>query len=216
VGIPALVGLPDEEFEWHEVVHNVRFTTSRDTVTGHRWRSNWRYGFAVVRRDILPLLVTAVALSIALLTLVGLIAQQVPWSPQHQSGESRSGSQSRNDPAMEPVAAIKSPGRGPVTSATPSATPTPAAASGAAPLATSTDGARATSPSSQKTNPPLIAVPGATVQASLGPSGDASLGVSLPLQDLPLVGQLLPLPSASVGVSLSVPPLLGGLLAPPK
>jgi hypothetical protein len=217
VGIPALVGLPDDELEWHEVVHNVRFTTSRDTATGNRWRSNWRYTFAVVRRDILPLLLTAVALSIALLTLVGLIAQQVPWSSQHRFGESQSGSHSTSDPAIEPVAAIKSPGRGSVTaSATPSATPTPAAASGAAPLATATNGSEATSTGSQPTNPPLIALPGAAVQVSLDPSGAASLGVSLPLQNLPLVGQLLPLPSASVGVSVSAPPLLDGLLAPKK
>jgi hypothetical protein len=211
------VGLPDDDLEWHEVVHNVRFTASRNSATGRRWRANWRSGFSVVRRDILPLLITAVALSIALLTLVGLIAQQVPWSRQHLFGESPSPTRSSTSPSTASVAAIRSPGRGTAAaSTTPSATPTPAAATGAVPLAISTNPAATTPAGATKSNPPLIALPGATVQASLDPSGAASLGVSLPLSDLPLVGQLLPLPSASVGVSLSAPPLLGGLLGPPS
>jgi hypothetical protein len=80
--------------------------------------------------------------------------------------------------------------------------------------ATGTDAARPSAPGSSSSDPPLIALPGATVQASLNPSGQTSLGVSLPLSDVPLAGQLLPLPSASIGVSVSVPPLLGGLLGP--
>ena len=116
-GNMAPVGLPEEEqLDWHEVVPNHRLSTSR-VKTASGLRLVWRNGLGVVGRDVLPMLITAVALSVALLTLVGLIAQNLPWSPQRlfDGGSPGKGSAAHASPftptGREPSAATTRPPR---------------------------------------------------------------------------------------------------------
>jgi hypothetical protein len=203
MGISGTVALPDDQWDWHEVVQNSQFTTSRHRAEMRRW--NWRWGLRVVRRDVLPLLVTAMALTMALLTLVGLVAHPLPWP-----GGSSSPRVGAAPPGVAPSVAghfapaarppVATPGRGPNT-VTPSIGPaTPAIASVLGDTAgTAHAGAataqRAASPTARPTPKPLLALPATGVQL---PATNVEVSASVPL---PLPG-LVALPPVQLGLSL--------------
>lgn len=70
---------PADQWDWHEVVPNEHLSPARTRASESGW--TWGHTWTVVRLSVLPLLVTALALTTALLTLVGLVARPLPWSP---------------------------------------------------------------------------------------------------------------------------------------
>jgi hypothetical protein len=179
--------LPADQWDWHEVVPNGHLSPAHS----HATRSGWTWGrtWTAIRLSVLPLLVTALALTTALLTLVGLVARPLPWSPAPVFGGS-SNRQAAPAPTSRPALAraVPAPAR-PVPSSTASTprdtTGATGAAASATPLVPSTPGsvrpARAGASISTSSNAPVLKVPLPSLPVSV------SVSISGPLPLPPLI-----------------------------
>jgi hypothetical protein len=180
-------GPPADQWDWHEVVANERFSPAHSRAAESGW--TWGHTWTVVRLSVLPFLVTAVALTTALLTLVGLVARPLPWSPAPVFGGS-SDRRAAPAPTSPPIIARSVPARSkpipsPSSTAVRDAPTIGGAAASGTPIASSTAGAA------------RPARPGASISTSSN-----SPGLTVPLPPLPV----------SVSVSVSIP---GPLPLPP-
>jgi hypothetical protein len=182
-------GPPADQWDWHEVVPNERLSPAHA-----RAESGWTWGhtWTVVRLSVLPFLVTAVALTTALLTLVGLVARPLPWSSAPVFGGSsvRQAAPAPTSPSSaHPVPLRTGAAQSPTSTAPREASSVAGAAASGTPVATS-----AAAGSAGPTRP-------------AGPAAPASTSSGAPVLNLPLP----PLP-VSVSVSVSIP---GPLPLPP-
>ncbi len=214
--------------DWHEVVHSEHFGQRRGRHGKVERDWDWRHGLVRFSRSVAPLLLTAVALTMALLTLVGLVARPFPWSPPPIFGGGSAPAPQAAAARPADVAALRS---APTVSVSTSPIASPAQSAGSA--APGVAGAGAT-PIDRTAGSAASASPAAPTSASASKSGvavavtlpgspvlQASVQASLPSQvALPLVGpvtvpSLLPPISLSVqagapkqAAASSVPPLL--------
>jgi hypothetical protein len=184
----------DLSLQWHEVVHSEQFSEPVKRPTSPGW--TWRYTWIVLRYSVMPMLVTAVALTTVLLTLIGLVARPFPWSPQPLFGGGLGHSHVVSHPSPTP---------------TPTRTGAAAAPSGA----TNTGPADVASPAGTGSRA-LATAAGPTGPVPSGPPTPgigATVGAGLP--PLPLLSGVLPSVTLSVGVSLPVPTSILPVPLPP-
>jgi hypothetical protein len=202
------------------VVHNSQLFELHPGRAGRRLRSwrSWRRWLSVLGRDVMPLLVTAVAMSVALLTLVGLVAHPFPWSPPSFGGPGQSSGAISGQLAAAPVASH----------ARPSADSTPAESApinpanlDAAAGDPATPNPTASTPKPSPTAGALLTVnaPPLGLSASLGPTLSASVAPPAlvntlldPIDSVPLVTTINSLAATLPPVSLAVPLPPTGLL----
>jgi hypothetical protein len=179
----------DLSLQWHEVVHSEQFSEPVKRPTSPGW--TWRYAWIVVRYSVLPMLVTALALTTVLLTLIGLVARPFPWSPQPLFGGAL-GHSHVSHPTPTPARPGAAVAPGGVSDPGPAAVASPAGIG---------------SPALPTTSSAATSLPSATPTPAVG--------VSVGVPPLPLLSGVLPSGTLSVGVSLPVPTSILPVPLPP-